>query len=53
MLALRAGYRTGQDIGSGMSAEVGLRIGKIDLDYAYVPYGDLGNTHRISLEIKF
>jgi len=53
MLALRGGHRTGQDIGSRMSAELSLRIGKIDLDYAYAPYGDLGNIHRISLGIKF
>jgi len=33
-------------------AEGGLKIDKIDLDYAYVPYADLRNTHRISLGIK-
>lgn len=52
-LALRAGYRTDQDIGSGISAGAGLRISKISIDYAYVPYGDLGNTHRISLGVEF
>jgi len=50
---LRAGYRTGQDIGSGISYGAGFKIGKISLDYAYVPYGDLGNIQRISLGIKF
>jgi len=53
ILALRAGYRTGQDIGSGMSAGIGLKISRINIDYAYVPYGDLGNIHRVSLRIKF
>lgn len=53
ILALRAGYRTGQDIGSGMSVGIGLKINKINIDYAYVPYGGLGNTQRISLGIKF
>ncbi|MCD6318073.1 PorV/PorQ family protein [Candidatus Aerophobetes bacterium] len=53
ILVLRGGYRTGQDVGSGISAGVGLRISKINLDYAYVPYGDLGDTHRVSLEMKF
>jgi len=52
-LALRAGYRTNQDIGSGISYGIGLKISKIQLDYAYVPYGDLGNTQRVSLGIKF
>jgi len=53
IVALRAGYRTGRDIGSGISAGLGLKISKINLDYAYVPYGDLGNIQRISLGIKF
>jgi len=52
-LALRAGYKTNQDIGEGITAGIGLKIDKTTLDYAYVPYGDLGNTQRISLEIKF
>ncbi|RLE06598.1 hypothetical protein DRJ00_09495 [Candidatus Aerophobetes bacterium] len=53
VLALRAGYRTGQDTGSGVSYGAGFKIGKISLDYAHVPYGDLGNIQRISLGIKF
>ena len=53
VLALRAGYRTGQDTGSGISYGAGFKIGKISLDYAHVPYGDLGNIQRISLGIKF
>jgi len=53
ILALRAGYRTGQDVGSGISYGVGLRISTINLDYVYVPYGDLGNTQRVSLGINF
>ncbi|MCD6318664.1 PorV/PorQ family protein [Candidatus Aerophobetes bacterium] len=52
ILALRAGYRTNQDIGSGVSGGIGLRISTINLDYAYVPYGELGNAQRISLGIK-
>jgi len=53
ILALRAGYRTGQDIGSGISYGAGLKIGNTNIDYAYVPYGDLGTTQRISLKIRF
>lgn len=52
ILALRAGHRTAQDVGSGMSAGMGLKISKIKLDYAYVPYGELGNSHRISFGIE-
>jgi len=28
-------------------------MGKMSLDYAYVPYGELGNAHRISWKMKF
>ena len=52
ILALRGGYRTGQDIGSGVSYGAGLKINTINLDYAYVPYGNLGDTQRISARIE-
>lgn len=51
ILALRAGYKTDQDIGEGISAGMGFKIREISIDYAYVPYNDLGNTHRISLAL--
>jgi len=51
--ALRAGYKTDQDAGEGWSTGLGFKFGRSDLDYAYVPYGDLGITHRSSLGIKF
>ncbi|GAG58644.1 unnamed protein product, partial [marine sediment metagenome] len=54
IMALRVGYRTGPaDEGSGLTVGAGFRAGRILLDYAFVPYGDLGNTHRISLGMKF
>lgn len=53
VLALRVGYKTNQDIGQGLTAGLGYKFGRICLDYAYVPYGDLGDTHRISLGIRF
>lgn len=58
-LALRAGYRVGQsrdELGSGLvgfSAGLGLRFEGIALDYAFVPFGDLGNTHRLTLSTRF
>ena len=52
-LALRVGYKTNQDIGEGITAGIGLKIRKTSIDYAYVPYGELGITHRVSLRIKF
>ena len=31
----------------------GFRYEKYQIDYAFVPFGDLGNTHRISLLFNF
>lgn len=50
-IALRAGYKTNQDIGQGFTAGLGFKKGKIQFDYAYVPYGELGDTHKISVGI--
>jgi opacity protein-like surface antigen len=52
-IALRAGYKTNQDIGEGLTAGLGFNKGKIRFDYAYVPYGELGNTHKVSLGMSF
>jgi len=56
-IALRLGYKTTTtsdlDALSGLSAGLGFNIKGLNVDYAWVPYGDLGYTHRISLGIKF
>jgi hypothetical protein len=52
----RAGYNTqnSQTGGlNGVSAGIGIKYTDYCLDYAFVPYGELGNTQRISLAIKF
>lgn len=57
--AWRAGYRLPSDLGglAGMTLGFGLThpLGGLDasLDYAYVPYGVLGTTHRLSLSGRF
>ncbi len=53
IVALRVGYKSNQDAGSGLTAGLGFKVATVDLDYAYVAYGDLGNTHRISLGFKW
>jgi len=52
-IALRAGYKTNQDIGEGLTAGLGFDKGKIRFDYAYVPYGELGDTHKVLLGMSF
>lgn len=57
VFALRAGFRTGpEDLASlgyknGISFGCGIFLGKVFVDYGFVPYGSLGNTHRFSLRI--
>ena len=54
MIALRAGYKSGpQDEGNGVSAGLGFNISKFMIDYAFSPYGDLGENHYISFSVRF
>jgi hypothetical protein len=54
-LALRAGYRTetSDKAGSGITAGIGIGVSNFDLDYAFVPMGELGSTHRVTISFKF
>ncbi|MFH1282632.1 MAG: PorV/PorQ family protein [bacterium] len=57
-LALRAGYNSHtlkSELGgiSGFSTGIGFKLWDISTDYAWVPFGDLGTTHRVSLGFKF
>jgi hypothetical protein len=57
MVSLRAGYRTDttKELGAiaGLTAGMGLEIWGQELAYAWVPYGDLGNTQYFSLLVRF
>ena len=55
---LRVGYRgalTDNQINglTGFTAGAGVRVDAFQLDYAFVPYGELGTSHRISLGYEF
>jgi outer membrane protein OmpA-like peptidoglycan-associated protein len=56
-LALRAGYRNGpvdlEKLGylSGLTAGIGVTVAGFGIDYAFVPYGELGMTHRLGIRI--
>jgi hypothetical protein len=54
-LVLRAGYRSGRDTtaGPGLSAGLGFIYQGYKLDYAFLPLGDLGSAHRVSLGVAF
>ena len=62
LVFLRMGYRsmgedlkTGSDKDSltGLSAGLGLNMKSYQLDYAFVPFNELGDTHRVSLGMKW
>lgn len=47
---LRGGYQVANHEGSGITAGFGLRLmDNHRINYVYVPYGDLGDTHRAEL----
>jgi tetratricopeptide (TPR) repeat protein len=53
---LRAGYRmpqSGNALGAiaGLTLGLGLRVADYDLDYAYTPFPDLGDAHRLTLTL--
>jgi long-subunit fatty acid transport protein len=53
--AVRAGYKMGADknTGIGVTAGAGFKLDDYSIDYSFLPYGDLGNTHRLSLTYRF
>lgn len=55
--SFRAGYnaRNERDIDglTGFAAGIGARIARMRVDYAWIPLGDVGSTHRISLGFLF
>ncbi|OGS17577.1 MAG: hypothetical protein A3J83_04375 [Elusimicrobia bacterium RIFOXYA2_FULL_40_6] len=60
-LAIRAGYLMNQAISTGNTADtlnglgagLGINLLGMKTDYSFVPYGALGNTHKISFSSKF
>jgi len=52
---LRAGYKTGRSryAGPGFTAGAGFINRDLRLDYAFAPYGDLGDVHRVTVALRF
>lgn len=52
--ALRVGYDSLNDAGSGFTAGAGVKLKNFSLDYAYLPFNKLGiNSHNISMSFGF
>jgi hypothetical protein len=52
-LALRGGYNSSNELDNGFTGAAGVRIRSISIDYAFVPFGVLGITHRVSAMFQF
>jgi hypothetical protein len=55
IIALRGGFNSQlfKDLGAGITCGFGFTIAHYQIDYAFVPYDELGNTHRISITFRF
>lgn len=51
--SVRAGFSTRSDAGLGLSVGLGWRSRKLSADYAFVPLGELGSAHRVSLTMRW
>lgn len=57
-LALRGGYKFGYDTDNlgaevGLSLGFGLKVAGLGVDYAYLPFGELGDVHRFGFWLQF
>ncbi len=52
---IRAGYKTGRSryAGPGFTVGLGLKNRDLRVDYAFAPYGDLGDAHRVTVALSF
>lgn len=61
VLAFRAGWSGDNDSDNGLSLGAGVyvnrrgraKIPEIDFDYAWIKFGELGTSHRVSVTVKF
>src|ERR1019366_5741488 len=53
--SVRSGYNTTSNAQglTGVSVGGGLRLGRASFDFAWVPFGELGNSYRFALHIRF
>lgn len=52
-IALRAGVNSAKDVGSGFTAGAAFHWNDLAIDYAYVPFGEIGDQNLVSLTYQF
>lgn len=53
ILTLRIGYNSKNDLDLGFSFGAGFKLNTLHIDYAFIPYGKLDDTHRFSITKRF
>lgn len=53
IIALRLGYNGQNDADAGLTYGVGFGNERLRVDYALVPFGKLGDSHRVSVGFRF
>ncbi|MFH1618649.1 MAG: PorV/PorQ family protein, partial [bacterium] len=53
MMPVRLGFNTRNEAGPGITAGMGWIYGNCSIDYAFVPFGELGTAHRISVSVRW
>jgi tetratricopeptide (TPR) repeat protein len=49
----RLGYKGNNDLDSGITYGFGIGNERLHLDYGFIPYGPFGDSHRVSLSLRF
>lgn len=53
LLALRGGFTSANDLDHGFSFGLGGKVSRINFDYAYTPFEDLGSVHQFGVGYAF
>jgi len=53
IVGLRLGYNSADELDNGITFGIGFKQEAYALDYAFVPMGDFGDSHRFSLTMNF
>lgn len=53
LFALRGGFNSGQDTGTGARFGLGYRLDFVDIDYSMSPFGELGFVQKIGAVFRF
>jgi len=53
LIALRAGYKSNDDLSTGLRLGIGIGGKNLVIDYSWLPRGDFEDSHRISATLRF